>query len=191
MKKEVLMFVFEGFADWESAYVGAKINESEEYVVKTVSVNKVPKNSMAGFKVIPDYTIENYPKEFAMLLLIGGQAWQEKKNDEVKNLVDYAVTHQIPVGAICGATFFLAECGYLDSRKHTSNTLEFLKHQVSSYKGEGYYREKQAVSDNGIITANGTATLEFSREVLKLLQAMPEDKIEEWYQFHKQGFYKN
>lgn len=191
MKKEVLMFIFDGFADWESAYVGAVLNESEKYIVKMVSVDEEPKKSMAGFRVIPDYTLENYPKEFAMLILIGSQAWQEKKNDKVKGLVDHAVTHHIPVGAICGATLFLAECGYLDSREHTSNTLEFLNEKVPEYKGEAYYREKQAVSDQGIITANGTAALEFTKEVSKVLQAIPEEKIEEWYQFHKQGFYKN
>ena len=38
--------------------------------------------------------------------------------------------------------------------------------------------------------AYGTAALEFAREVLLALEAAPEDKITEWYNFHKLGCYK-
>ena len=37
--------------------------------------------------------------------------------------------------------------------------------------------------------ANGTAALEFAREVLLALQVAPEPKITEWYDFHKKGYY--
>ena len=59
-----------------------------------------------------------------------------------------------------------------------------------NYKGEENYIEKQAVSDGNIITANGTAALEFAREILLKLNTETEDKINEWYEFHKSGFYK-
>lgn len=39
------------------------------------------------------------------------------------------------------------------------------------------------------MTANGTAALEFAREVLLALEAAPEEKIIEWFNFHKLGFY--
>lgn len=192
VKKEILTFIFDGYADWESAYICAELNaEDTEYVVKTISFDKFPKKSMAGFTVIPDYTIDEYPKAFAMLLLIGGKAWQEKQNEKVKPIVDYAVAQGIPVGAICGATFFMAENGYLDQVKHTSNTLEFMKAQAPHYRGDAYYIEKQAASDQNIITANGTATLEFAKEILLCLKVKSKKQIEQWYQFNKQGFYKN
>ena len=84
----------------------------------------------------------------------------------------------------------MGENGYLDNRKHTSNTLEFLKSQSPHYKGENNYVEKQAVSDCNVITANGTATLEFAKEIMLYLKAKPVDKINEWYEFNKLGFYK-
>lgn len=110
MKKEILTFIFDGYADWESAYICSQLNsDSMNYEVKTISFDKEPKTSMGGFKVIPDYSINDYPKEFALLLLIGGKAWMENKNNKVKSLVDYAVNHNIPVGAICAATFLFAQ----------------------------------------------------------------------------------
>ncbi len=39
------------------------------------------------------------------------------------------------------------------------------------------------------MTANGTAALEFAREVLLALEAAPEEKIIDWFNFHKLGFY--
>lgn len=191
MKKEILTFIFDGYADWESAYICSELNAAEtDYVVKTLSFDKEPKISMGGFHTIPDYSINDYPKDFAILILIGSYAWIENKNNDIKPIVDYAVDHNIPVAAICGATFFMGENGYLDNRKHTSNTLEFLKSQSHHYKGENNYVEKQAVSDCNVITANGTATLEFAKEIMLYLKAKSVDKINEWYEFNKLGFYK-
>lgn len=191
MKKEILTFIFDGYADWESAYICSELNAAEtDYVVKTLSFDKKPKISMAGFHTIPDYSIKDYPKEFAMLILIGGNAWMEEKNNDIKPIVDYAVENNIPVAAICGATFFMGEHGYLDKRKHSSNTLEFLKVQAPHYKGDSHYIERQAVSDGNIITANGTATLEFAKEIMVCLKIKPVDKINEWYKFHKLGNYQ-
>ena len=189
MKKEILTFIFDGYADYESAYICSELNALEtDYVVKTLSFDKEPKISMGGFRTIPDYSINDYPNEFAMLLLIGGNAWIEKKNNNIKPIVDYAFEHNIPVAAICGATFFMGENGYLDKRKHTSNTLEFLKLQSPHYKGEGNYIEKQAVSDCNVITANGTAALEYAKEIMLYLKAKPADEIDKWYKFNKMGF---
>ena len=46
------------------------------------------------------------------------------------------------------------------------------------------------MSDCNVITANGTATLEFAKEIMLYLKAKPVDKINEWYEFNKLGFYK-
>jgi len=191
MKKEILTFIFDGYADWESAYICSELNSLEtDYIVKTLSLDKEAKISMGGFHVVPDYSINDYPEKFEMLILIGGDAWMEEKNNDIKPIVDYAVENNIPVAAICGATFFMGENGYLDNRKHSSNTLEFLKLKAPHYKGDSNYIEKQAVSDCNVITANGTATLEFAKEIMLYLNIKPADKINEWYKFHKLGNYQ-
>jgi len=188
--KEVLIFIFNGYADWESAFIGSELNGADSgYIVKTISLDKSPKTSMAGFKVTPDYSVEDYPHTFSLLILTGGNAWMGKSNNSILPVVQYAVNNHIPVGAICNAVNFMAENGFLDHIRHTGNTMEFMKSQAPHYRGEPYFVEQQAVCDSNIITANGTAALEFAREILLLLQAKPDSAIWQWYNGHKNGFY--
>lgn len=190
MKKEVIIFIFDGYADWEPAFLCSELNSMEsDYIVKTMSLDKNPKFSMGGFKVVPDYSVQDFPDSFSLLVLTGGTAWIEQKNNSVLPVVEYAVKHQIPVGAICNAVNFMAENGFLDQIPHTGNTLEFMKSQAPHYKGDVYFTERQAVSASGIVTANGSAALEFAKEIFLLIKNKPEDDIEKWYRMHKQGFY--
>ena len=85
---------------------------------------------------------------------------------------------------------FLAENGYLDAKEHTGNSLAYLEQFAQNYKGSQYFVEKQVVSKDRLITANGTSAVEFSKEILKYFNVMPENKLEEWYQMFKVGFYK-
>lgn len=95
----------------------------------------------------------------------------------------------IPVAAICNAVNFLAENGFLDQRRHTGNTLPFLKSQAPHYKGEAYFVEAEAVCDNGILTANGFGALELAKEILRLLKFRSEQELAEWYAWNKFGLY--
>lgn len=190
MKNDILVYVFDDYADWEPAYVCAELNRQDSpFQIKTIGLDKEPKISMGGFRVIPDHDLMDYPKEFKLLIIPGGDSWLAGKNTEILPVVDYAVRHHIPIAAICAATNVLAENGYLDHVKHTGNTLEWMKEQAPHYRGEAFYVEEQAVSDGGIVTANGTAVLEFAREIFFLLNVKTPQEIEEWYHFNKVGFY--
>lgn len=190
MKQEILVFIFDGYADWEPAFVCPELNSPEtQYAVKTISLDTSPKISMGGFRVIPDYSVTDYPRDFGLLILAGGYAWLEQKNNAVLPVVEYAIKHQIPVGAICNAANFMAENGYLDNIKHTGNTLDFMKKAAPHYHGEKHFQEKQAISDSMIITANGTGALEFSKEILTLLKVKPQKDVLDWYNQNKSGFY--
>ena len=70
-----------------------------------------------------------------------------------------------------------------------ASTLEFMKAQSPHYKGDCNFVEEQAVCDSDIITANGTASLEFAREIMLYLNLRTAEKIEEWYKANKVGFY--
>ena len=130
MKKEILVFIINGYADREPAYVCAELNSSDtDYVVRTIVLDKNPKVSMGGFHVLLDYAVDDYPTKFSLLILVGGRAWAEQKNNDVFPLVEYAVKHHIPVGVICNAVNFMAENG-LNEIKHSGNTLEYIKSQA-------------------------------------------------------------
>lgn len=192
--KEVLFVILEPYADWEAAHVATAINKPDGgepiYCVKTVSLEKKPVRSIGGFTVLPDYDLASVPEDFAAVLLIGGLSWRKPEAAPIAALVKRAREKRALVGAICGATEFLGMQGFLNEVRHTSNMLDSLKAAAGDrYTGESRYVHEQAVSDGGIVTANGSAHMEFAREVLAALEAMPQEKIDRWYDFYKLGFY--
>jgi putative intracellular protease/amidase len=74
-------------------------------------------------------------KNIDALILPGGDTWTEKIHESILNMAEQCLKENILVGAICGATFGVAQKGLLDSREHTSNDLEYLKMVCSNYKG--------------------------------------------------------
>lgn len=189
--KKVLVFITDGFADWEASYVTAELNKPETgFQVQTIAIDKNPKVSMGGLTVIPDYSLQDFSfnLEFVMLLLPGGTGWREEKNHQVKKLVSVCLENTIPVAAICDATTFLGNYGFLDQHKHTGNSLPYLKEGAPNYRGDKNYIEEQSVSDGCLITANGSGALEFSRDILNKLEVLKGKELEEWYDLFKNGF---
>ncbi|QOV12593.1 DJ-1/PfpI family protein [Viridibacillus arvi] len=190
-KKEILFVVLEEFADWEMSYVAAFLNNTEKYITKLVSVSEDVIKSIGGIRVLPDYTFRNMPEIFYGLILIGGNSWRKPLNNNVIPIMEKALSMDIPIGAICDATVFMGANGWLNDIKHTSNDLKDLKtYAKDNYRNEINYVLEQAVSDGKIVTANGTASLEFAKEILELLEAYPKELINQLYNFHKLGYYE-
>ncbi|MCT9852388.1 glutamine amidotransferase [Priestia megaterium] len=191
--KKVLVFITDGFADWEASYVIAELNKPETgFQVQTIAIDNNPKVSMGGLTVLPDYSLQDFSSklEFVMLIIPGGTGWREEKNHQVKKLVSFCFEHNIPVAAICDATTFLGNCGFLDQNKHTGNSLPYLREGAPNYRGDENYIEAQSVSDGCLITANGSGALEFSRDILEKLDVLKGKELEEWYDLFKIGFIK-
>lgn len=192
MKKTILFVILQQYADWEVAYISSAISMlgQGEYEIKTVSLSKDYVQSIGGFKVQPDYDMESVPEDYEALILIGGMTWRSENTQKVKTLVEDCFQKGKILGGICDASAYLGTVGVLNDAIHTSNDLNDLKQWAGSmYTGEKKYIAKQAVSDKNIITANGTAPLEFAKEILLALNVASEDKISDWYNFHKLGFY--
>ena len=95
------------------------------------------------------------------------------------------------IAGICDASVFLGTMGLLNEIEHTSNTLEDIQNYIGKkYSGAKYYKNQQVVRSQNIITANGTASLEFAKEVLLGLNVMPSQEVEQWYRFYKLGYYE-
>lgn len=191
MKKTILFLILQQYADWEAAYISSAISmlEQVKYEIKTVSLSKNCVQSIGGFKVLPDYDIASVPNDYEALILIGGMTWRSENTQQIKELVEDCVQKGKILGGICDASAFLGTVGVLNDVFHTSNDLNDLKQWAgSAYTGEAKYVAKQAVSDKNIITANGTAPMEFAKEILLALN-VAEDKVSDWYNFHKLGFY--
>jgi putative intracellular protease/amidase len=87
------------------------------------------------------------------------------------------------VAAICGATVFLARLGLLNEREHTSNDLNYLKSLADEYCGTGLYRNEPSVFHRGIVTANGTAAIEFAENIFDLLEISACENVKQWFQY--------
>ncbi len=190
-EKEVLFVLLDQFADWEAAPLSAALNELNPGRVKTIAPTKEPVFSIGGFRVLPDYDLTSYSGEFDALILIGGNSWRKESAKEVLPLVQKAVESEAVLGAICDGTVFLGMNGFLNEAAHTSNTQESLQAAAGErYTGQSQYQLRQAVRDGTLTTANGSAFLEFGREVLLALKAAPVEEIEDWYRKFKLGQYE-
>lgn len=194
MKNKTVLFVLlDQYADWECAYLmtalqGRVLDKTSPYEVKTVSTQKTIR-SIGGLTVIADYLIDEAPSDYAGLVLVGGMAWRGEDAKRILPLAKDAYDRGIVLGAICDATVFLGMNGLLNEKKHTSNRLDDLSEAAGErYTGSSNYISEQAVRDGHLITANGTAALDFTKEVLTALDAYPADYIENNDKFYRLGF---
>lgn len=190
--KTILFVILQQYADWEAAYISSAISMlgQNEYEIKTVSLSRDYVQSIGGFKILPDYDIESVPDDYEALILIGGMTWRSENTQQIKKLVEDCFQKGKLLGGICDASAFLGTVGILNNVAHTSNDLNDLKQwAVDIYTGEANYIAKQAICDKNVITANGTAALEFAKEILLALNVANKEKIADWYNFHKLGFY--
>lgn len=185
--KEVLLFLIDQWADWESSYAVWLTNSVPQYTVKTIAIDKQPKVSMGGMRAEIDYAVNEYEnyENLAMVILTGGQ-WSKNRYDEIAEFVRKARDLHIPIAAICGATIFLGKHGFLDSVKHTGNDFKRFQSEPG-YNGQDFFIPAQAVADQGFITANETAALEFAREIFRELKVYTDEDMDEWYDEFKHG----
>lgn len=196
MSNEILYILLPDYAAHEVVYLSQAVasdeyalKENPKYVNRVVAPTMEPVKSIGGFLTLPDYSFESIPDDYAALVLIGGFGWATPVAEQVAPIVRNAIARGKIVGAICNAASFMAKCGFLNNVRHTGNGVE----QLKLWGGENYanpegYANVQAVSDKNIVTANGSASLEFAKELLLLLENDSPERIEMYYQFNKQGF---
>lgn len=201
MKKEVIIVLLDRFADWEAAFLAPALRTGIQlgpestpgrYEVAYLTPDGKPVRSLGGLRVSPDRDAASLPDDCAGLVLAGGMGWQNPEAERIVPLVEEARRRNIPVGGICNATLFLAAHGFLNEVRHTGNTAEMMEQWGGGrYTGRPLYEERQVVSDRGIVTANGSASLEFAREMLLALEADTPERIAALYAFNKNGFYRD
>ena len=196
MSNEILYILLPDFAAHEMVYLMEAISSDEQqlkpdpkYVNRIVAPSAEPVTAIGGFRVMPDYTFADMPDDYAALVLVGGYGWLTPAADEVVSVVRKAVEEGKIVGAICNGASFMARAGFLNNVRHTGNGRD----QLRMWGGDSYtnpegYEHLQAVADGRIVTANGSGVLEFTRELLLLLENDTPERIEMYYQFNRRGF---
>jgi putative intracellular protease/amidase len=191
--------VYDTLADWEVGYATAHINSGQwqrepgRFRVVTVGATAEAVTSAGGLRITPDTTLDELePADSAMLLLPGADTWLTGGNTAFAAKARSFLNAGVPVAAICGATLGLAAEGLLDDRQHTSNHPAPLL--ATGYKGAAHYLDEPAVTTGDLITASGTAPVEFAREVLGVLGVYEPGVLQSWYKLYGQqdpaGFFE-
>lgn len=189
-KKTVYIFLFNGFSDWEISYLTPELKKSEKIELQYFSIDGKNLKSMGGLNISPDFSIDQVDSDkISILILPGGSAWENDSINGIDKLIEKLNKENKTIGAICGATTYLAREGYLDNLEHTSNALFYLQNFAENYDGKDYYKDDLAVTDKNLITANGIAPIEFTREILKKVELYEEKDIEKWFQLFKNGIW--
>jgi putative intracellular protease/amidase len=190
--RDVHLFVFDSLSDWECGYAVAGINNPQlqchpgRYRVRTVALRQELVTTIGGLRIQPHLSLDQLtPADSGMLIIPGGTVWDEGRNGEAVEAARAFLTGGVPVAAICGATAGLARGGLLDDRRHTSNAREYLA--ATSYRGTGLYEDASAVTDGDLITASGTAPLDFALHIFRRLDLYTPAVLEAWYGLFKTG----
>jgi putative intracellular protease/amidase len=187
----VHLFVLDTMSDWEPGYAVAGINQPTfqvnpgRYTIRTVGPTRDTVRTMGGIAIQPDMALDELrPEESAMLILPGAATWDEGAHAEAVQKARAFLDAGVPVAAICGATGALARDGLLDARPHTSNAREYLGWQ-SGYAGAEHYVDAPAHRDGDLITASGTAPVDFARAIFERLELYAPSTLDAWYALYK------
>jgi putative intracellular protease/amidase len=188
MKGKAYLLVFDGLADWEPAHALCEINKSGVFDVVTAGFSHAQVSTMAGLKLTPEITIEDVsPASASIFILPGGDMWEKKSHERLHTLLRQLHEKNVPIAAICGATLEIARAGLTRGIRHTSNARGYLQAMVPDYKDGDLYVDELAVADKNIITASGLGSIEFAREVIKLLHLYSEADTQIWFEMFKHG----
>lgn len=192
-QRTVHLYVLDTMADWEPGYAVAGIHQPMyqavpgRYTVRTVGPSRDPVRTMGGVSIVPDLALEELrPRDSAMLILPGAMTWDRGEHTAAAEKAGELLDAGVPVAAICGATAGLARAGVLDRRRHTSNAVEYLAH-VPEYAGHAHYVEERAVLDGDLVTAGGTAPVDFARRIFERLELYTPEVLDAWYRLYADG----
>ncbi len=193
--KTVYIYVQDTLADWEAGYAMAELHSgrffrsaAEPLCLKSCALSREPVTTMGGLRIVPDLTVDEICLvDAAMLILPGGDGWLNLQNEMILEKAAAFLAAEIPVAAICAATVALGRVGLLNHHRHTSNDLEFLRMACGdAYTGSARYEEQPAVMDGSLITAAGTAPLEFACRIFERLDVFSPATLDAWYLLHKE-----
>ncbi|HDI3056349.1 DJ-1/PfpI family protein [Clostridium botulinum] len=198
MKKIIYLYILESMAEWKVCYILQAISmesmlkkQDREFVIKTVSTNKNPIQTIGGLTITPDCLLDEMDENnMVALLLPGAESWNSEENNQILEKALSYIDKGILVGAICGATLPLADLKVLDKFKHTSNSLDYLTLFSKQYSGKELYVNSPAVVDCNLITASSAGGLLWAKYIIQYLNVFPCDIIESWYNYYFTGDHK-
>lgn len=179
----IVTILTEGFADWEAALLNGAAHAFYGVETHFASPGGLAVTSLGGMRVTPDRALERLEvDDYDAIVVVGGSIWQSGSAPDLSRLFSDARAQGKVIGAICDATLAAAGAGLLDDVAHTSNGVGHL--DATGYSGKAHYRDvASAVSENGVVTAPGTAPVSFMAEILRGL-GIADDNLDLYLGMH-------
>src|SRR5262245_2089787 len=164
--------LYEGFAEMEVGHLLAELHTGRftgiGFGLVAAAESREPVMSMGGVRTVPDVLLaEVEPTRSELLILPGAEMWDAGGGDAFAAAAGRFLDAGVPLAATCGATAGLARAGMLDTRRHTSNSAEYLA--MTGYAGGDSYVDERAVVDGDLITAGPQSPVQFARATLERL----------------------
>lgn len=165
--KEVLCFIYDGFADFETVLTCSALNEDENYKVTYIAYENELIYSSGGLKIIPEKKVSEITdaKNIEGLIIPGGgtRIFKPELNDLITRLNKEGKL----LAAICAGPEFLAKSGVLNRKKYTtSRTPETYKEEnIEDPFPRESYAETRVILDGNILTAKGYAFTDFALKI--------------------------
>ena len=165
--KEVLCFIYDGFADFEIVLTCSFLNGDDNYKVTYVAYEKTPVYSWGGLKINPDKTVAEIDAiaDVEGLIIPGGDNRIIKP--ELEKLIKRLNEEKKLLAAICAGPEFLAKTGILKGKKYTTSEEPLSyeeKNEIDPFPRSSYV-ESRVIQDGNIITAKGHAFIDFALKI--------------------------
>jgi protease I len=172
MKKNKVLFLVahDNFNDIEYT-IPKQIIEGAGYSVITASDMPGQATSANGVSTHIDRSIQQLSiEDYDALVLVGGPgALKHLDNDVTYSLIQDAIMHDIPVGAICAAARIVAKAGALAGKNATGWDEDGLLKDIFDTHG-ALYAEEPVVTDGLCVTARGPDEAEvFAHALLAII----------------------
>ncbi|MDD7793169.1 DJ-1/PfpI family protein [Clostridium sp. 'White wine YQ'] len=166
----ILVFIFDGMTDYEITFITHLLSSDAGKEIITISYTDELIKAKSGFVYKPHKLVRDMLDEDVDGLIIPG-GWYGETKPELMDLIEKLNSKHRLIGAICGAgTVYLAKSGILQNAKYTTPVVEWTEKHAEVF-GEkdpfprNNFVSERVVRDKNIITAHGTAFVDFAVEI--------------------------
>ncbi|MED0991055.1 DJ-1/PfpI family protein [Bacillus nitratireducens] len=182
--KKALIFLFDGFAEFE-VNVASLFLKSKEFEIITATVDGKAVTGEGGFLCQPHVSIEHIEVvDYEVFIVPGGHIFHHLENEQLLSIVSELHKQNKWIAGICAGTALLHAAGVLNMKKF-STSLTSDEEQLAHLHEWKYKQKKDVTVDGKVITAVGSAYVEFAAEIMKQLNLFNEDEVNENLQYFK------
>ncbi len=168
-----LIIASKDFRD-EEYFIPKEVFEKEGFKVETVSDKRGVSIGVYGGEAKAELSLKEVEAERSgAIVFVGGPgALKFLDNEHSYKIVNKAKDEGKVLGGICVSPVILANSGAIEGKEATVYSSSMEKTPVKTLKEKGvFYKEKELVVDNKVVTANGPeAAEEFARAIIKLMK---------------------